>query len=104
VCTSELTADKLVEALNMAQGKIDKASLPVMRELEASKTLVSFLHKKLREDGDKHRQERVELHRKLDDTEIKLHQVSRELASMTDRALKAEHERNDAQARLMEKA
>jgi len=87
LANNEETAEKIVDALNSLQGKLDELDAPLKRELELARQQLNKARDeycRLRSEVNGARHEKREL-------ELKLHQVSRDLASMTDRALKAEN-------------
>lgn len=87
VANSEEAAEKIVDALNTLQGQLEQLDAPSRRDLEIARQ-ATINERKMREEGSallaKARSEKRDL-------ESKLHEVSRDLATMTARVNKLEN-------------
>lgn len=69
---SEQHAEKIVDALNALQGKLDTLDAPSRSELEATRQILVKERARSSEDSAKHRHERAELHDKVRKLETEL--------------------------------
>lgn len=76
---SEQHAEKIVDALNALQGRIDQIDAPSRLSLEISQGIAVSLQRKISEDGEKYRRERAELHDKVRRLENDKHQADNEI-------------------------
>lgn len=91
-CNTEDVADKIVDALNLMQDKIEKLSLPVERQLETAKEsiaaerrLVEKVRKVLDDERSAHshtRNAQATTNRELTTCRLQLEQLRKELAEL----------------------